>query len=316
MRVLVAGDTGVIGRRLVPLLASAGHEVTGISRSPRPASGAASGIRHLSVDALDREAVVAAVRRVRPEAIVHVLTAIPAALDPKRLARDFAATNRLRTEGTRTLLAAAEETGVSRVIAQSVAFGYDPGGEGLADEDAPLWRTPPAQFVPVLAALRELERLTTGAGGLVLRFGHLYGPGSGYAADGSFVAQVRAGKVPLVGGGTATFSFTHAHDAAAAIVAALDTDVTGVLNVVDDDPAAVHTWLPHLAHLLSAPEPARVPKALARLAAGSWGVAFMTRLRGADNARARQRLDWRPRFGSWREGFAAELVGAGAGLTG
>ena len=159
----------------------------------------------------------------------------------------------------------------------------------------------------MLRALTELEQRTRDAGGLVLRLGHLYGPGTIYAPDGSFVEQVRAGKVPLVGGGTSVFSFTHTYDAATAVLAALDTDATGVLNIVDDDPATVATWLPALATMLAAPQPRRVPSALARLAVGGWGVAFMTQLRGADNARARRTLNWRPRHRSWRDGFAHEF---------
>ena len=309
MRVLVAGATGVIGRPLVPLLRSVGHEVIGLARSP----GAADRVRQLGArpvlaDALDAEAVDRAVRDSAPDAIVHMLTAIPANVDSRHLARDFAATNRLRTDGTRALLAAAERAGVRRVVAQGLAYAYQPGEAGPANEDAPLWRDPPRQFVPVLDALRELERQVTSAGGLVLRFGHLYGPGTAFAADGGFGTAVRDGKMPIVGGGTATFSFTHADDAASAVVAALDRDVAGALNVVDDDPAPVRDWLPELARLAGGPVPKRVPAALARLAVGGWGVAFLTRLRGADNARARLALDWRPRYPSWRDGFAAEFA--------
>jgi nucleoside-diphosphate-sugar epimerase len=159
----------------------------------------------------------------------------------------------------------------------------------------------------VVQALVEHERLTRQAGGAVLRIGHLYGPGSAYAADGSFVADVRAGKVPLVGGGDSVFSFTHAADAATAVVAALDKPFTGVLNIVDDDPAPMREWLPELARIVDAPSPKRVPKALARLATGSFGAAFMTALAGADNRRARLHLDWRPGHPSWRTGFASEL---------
>ncbi len=305
MRVLVAGATGVIGRQLVPLLTSVGHEVVGLGRSP----GRAAGATFVVADALDRQAVARAVRNTAPDAVVHLLTAIPPAIDPKHMERDFALTNRLRTEGTRNLLDAADEVGVQRLVVQGLAYAYDPDGSGLANEDVPLWRDPPAQFVTTLDALRELERLTAQANGLVLRFGHLYGPGSAYAADGSFVRQIRAHKLPIVGKGTATFSFSHAHDAASAIVAALDKDVTGALNVVDDDPAQVNEWLPALARILGSRPPGHVPAALARVAVGGWGVAFMTRLRGADNARARLSLDWRPRYASWREGFATELAG-------
>jgi nucleoside-diphosphate-sugar epimerase len=298
MRVLVAGSTGVIGSRLVPLLEAVGHEVTGLARSPGRASGAI-----VAADALDRDGLARAVAGAAPDAIVNLLTAIPAALDPKHLARDFAATNRLRTEGTRNLCEAAEKAGATRVLAQGLAYAYQPAG-GLADEDAPLWTDhTPKQFAPVLEAIVELERLTAETGGLVLRFGHLYGPGSAYAPDGSFTAQVRAGKVPVVGGGHSTLSFTHADDAATALVAALDKDVTGVLNVVDDTPVTMGEFLPAYAQMLDAPTPKRAPAALARLAVGSWGVAFMNGLRGADNARARLHLDWRPRYASWRDGI-------------
>jgi nucleoside-diphosphate-sugar epimerase len=308
MRVLVAGATGVIGSRMVPLLTAMGHEVTGLARpGGDTAALEAAGAQMAVADALDRDGLRRAVRRTSPDAVVNMLTAIPAEIDPRHLARDFAQTNRLRTEGTRNLIDAAPG---ARIISQGLAYAYQPG-EGPADEDAPLWRTgTPRQFAPVLDALVELERLTARAGGLVLRLGHLYGPGSVFAADGSFVRQVRAGKVPLVGGGHAVFSFTHADDVAAAVGAALDRqDVTGVLNVVDDRPVPVSEWLPRLAEILGAPAPRKAPAALARLAVGGWGVAFMNRLRGADNARARLRLDWRPRYASVAEGFAAELGG-------
>jgi nucleoside-diphosphate-sugar epimerase len=289
MRVLVAGATGVIGGNLVPLLRAAGHDVVAMSR--RPAHGI------VAADALDREAVRRAVRDAAPDVVVNMLTAIPAALDPRHLARDFALTNRLRTEGTRNLIEAA---GGARIISQGLAYAYQPA-PGLADEDQPLWTShTPKQFVPVLAALIELERLTVAAGGLVLRFGHLYGPGTAYAPDGSFAAQVRAGKVPLVGGGHAVFSFTHTADAAGAVVAALDRGAPGrILNVVDDTPVPLHDWLPAYAQLVGGPAPKPAPAPIARLIVGGWGVAFMNRLRGADNARARKELDWTPRHPSF-----------------
>lgn len=306
MRVLIAGATGVIGRQLAPVLSYAGHEVIGLARRDTGLPPTA-GMRILVADALDGSAVTAAVRQAKPDAIVNMLTAIPARIDPRRMARDFALTNRLRTEGTRHLLEAATAVGAPRIISQGLAYAYDPSGHGPADEDQPLWRSPPAPFVPVLRALTELEQRTRDAGGLVLRLGHLYGPGTIYAADGSFVQQVRARRMPLIGRGAAVYSFTHTYDAATAVLAALDSDATGVLNVVDDDPAPIGTWLPVMADLLAAPPPRRIPPFVARLAAGSWGVAFMTQLRGADNARARRTLTWTPQFHSWRDGFAHEL---------
>ena len=313
MRVLVAGATGVIGRPLVPLLSSVGHEVVVLARTPGRASLLErTGTSVVIADALDAPELSRAVRKASPDAVVNLLTSIPAAVNPRRLAKEFATTNRLRTEGTRNLLAAAGEVAASRVVSEGLAYAYDPNGSGLANEDTPFWQDPPRQFVPVLAALKELERQTRDAGGTVLRFGHLYGAGSVYASGGSFVAQVRAGKIPLVNGGTSTFSFTHAQDAASAIVAVLDKPIAGALNVVDDDPAPMHEWLPVLAGILRAKPPKSAPAAIARLAVGGWGVAFMTRLRGADNSRARLGLDWKPRHASWRTGFAEELRAAGS----
>ena len=305
MRVLVAGATGVIGRQLVPLLRGAGHEPIALARSTSRA--AELDVPVVVADALDGSALRAAVGDAAPDVVVHLLTAIPAEVNPRHMSSDFATTTRLRTEGTRNLIDAA---GGARLISQSIAFGYEPA-VGLADEDAPWWSSPPKQFAAPLAGVRELEQQTAAAGGLSLRFGHLYGPGSAFAADGTFTDQVRARKFPVVGDGGAVFSFTHARDAASAVVAAVDKPATGALNIVDDDPAAVHTWLPELARLLGARAPSRVPALLARPVAGGWGVAFLTRLRGADNARARLALDWRPGTSSWREGFATELGGAG-----
>lgn len=287
MRVLIAGSTGVIGRALVPLLEATGHEAIGLSRSQ-------------GVDLLDAAAVRKAVRQAAPDAVLHMATAIPAELNPRKFDRDFALTNRLRTEGTRNLVAAAGEIGVGRIISQGVAFGYEPG-PGFANEDVPLWTEgAPKQFAPAVEALASLERRTTEAGGLVLRFGHLYGPGTVFDTDGSFTTTIRAGKMPLVGKGESVFSFTHTHDAATAIVAALDKpNATGVLNVVDDEPLLIRDWLPEFARSLGAPAPKRLPVWLARLAVGGFGVVFMNGLRGADNARARMTLNWRPRHPSF-----------------
>lgn len=228
MRVVVAGASGVIGRQVVPMLTAAGHEVVGLARSDARAAeveraGATVGV----ADVLDRDAVVRVVRDIAPDAVVHMATAIPHVLDPRRLARQFETTNRLRTEGTRNLVEAVRAAGVHRFVAQGLAYAYDPAGDGRpATEDDPLWMSPPRRFAPVLAALRELERLTARAGGLVLRLGHLYGPGSAYAADGLFVRQIRAGKLPILGRGTAVFSFIHAAEAASAIVAAVERGTT------------------------------------------------------------------------------------------
>jgi nucleoside-diphosphate-sugar epimerase len=290
---------------LLPLLTTAGHEVIGMSRSGKPVASE----RVLAVDALDHEAVTRAVADVSPNAIVNMLTAIPSEVHPRRIAAEFEMTNRLRTEGTRNLLDAADRAGVEQTISQSVAFAYEPR-PGLADEDEPLWQNPPRQYRPVLRAVQELEQATLQANGLVLRIGHLYGPGTIYARNGSFTQAVRAGKVLLVGRGMSVFSFSHVDDVATAILAALDKNLAGLLNIVDDAPAPMREWLPAFAELSGAPEPKSIPTAVARVIAGGWGVAFMTRLRGSDNTRARVSLDWRPTYMSWRDGLGHEFAPA------
>ncbi|MGC0143519.1 NAD-dependent epimerase/dehydratase family protein [Pseudactinotalea sp. Z1732] len=302
MRVLIAGASGVIGSQLTPMLQEEGHDVVGLARAAFPSSA-----RVVQADALDLDAVVGIVSETRPDVIVNMLTAIPGQLDPKRFAEQFELTNRLRIQGTSNLITAAAEVGVRQFLSQGLAFAYDPGGEGPASEDAPLWQNPPTPFAPALEALKQLEANTLAVGGTVLRLGHLYGPGTGFAIDGSVVRQVRDRQVPLVGGGAATFSFTHTRDAAAAVLSVIDTGHPGVFNVVDDEPAQMRHWLPYLARELDAPQPRRVPTFLARWAIGPWGVAFMTALRGAANDRARRILGWQPAFASWRTGFTAEL---------
>lgn len=312
MRVFVAGGTGVIGRRLVPLLLSTGHEVVGLARSQAATVVLERmGADVVHADALDHPAMRRAVRVASPDAVVHLLTAIPARINPRRLSRDFAQTNRLRTQGTINLVDAAAQAGAKRVIVQGSAHVYEPNGHRPASEEVAFWHRPPTEYAPVLYALRDLEALTAEARGLVLRFGHLYGPGTIYAPGGSFVDEVHNRKVPVVGRGTGTFSFTHTDDAASAIAAALETSVGGVLNVVDDQPAQVREWLPVLAELVGAPPPVHLPLPMARLALGSWGVALMTQLRGADNTKVKRVLDWNPKYPSWRQGFAAELAHAG-----
>jgi len=309
MRVFLAGATGVIGRHLLPLLLADGHEVTGMTRSPHKADALrASGADAVVADGLDAKAVANAVAAARPDAVIDQLTAIPQRLDPRKIVRDFALTDRLRTEGTRNLLAAAQKVGGSRFIAQSIAFAYAPGPPGTVHgENDPLIADPPTQFARSAKAIAELERLTLAADGLVLRYGYFYGPGSAIATDGSIAQEVAKRRLPIVGGGAGVWSFIHLHDAARATLAALTHGASGAYNVVDDEPARVRDWVPALAQALGAKPPRRVPAWLARPLAGEYGVYTMTRAQGASNTRAKAQLDWTPRYASWREGFRTGL---------
>jgi nucleoside-diphosphate-sugar epimerase len=309
MKVFLAGATGVIGRPLVPALIGAGHHVTGMTRTPeKVAALRAAGAEPVVADALDADAVMSAVKDARPDAIIHQLTAIPHRLDPRRIERDFALTDRLRGEGTRYLVAAAQASGVPRILAQSVAFAYNPGPAGTVHgEDDPLILSPPAEFRRSAGALAELERTVLGAGGLVLRYGYFYGPGSAISSTGAMSADVARRRMPIVGDGLGVWSFIHIKDAVRATLSALTRGEPAPYNIVDDHPAAVSEWLPALAEALGAKRPHRVPAFLARLVAGDYGVAVMTRGQGASNARAKAELGWMPRYPSWREGFQSAL---------
>jgi nucleoside-diphosphate-sugar epimerase len=312
MKVFAAGATGAMGRRLVPQLVTMGYEVVAMTRSEQKAGALrAMGAEPVVADALDRDAVVEAVRRAVPQAVIHQLTGLAGAGSFKHFDREFALTNRLRTEGTDYLLEGAQAAGARRFIAQSYGnWNYERTGTGLKTEEDPFDPSPPANQVKSLGAIRYVESAVLGAAGIegvALRYGNFYGPGTGIAADGDIVAQVRKRRLPLVGDGAGVWSFVHIDDAAAATVEAIEHGTTGVYQVVDDDPAPVREWLPALARTLGAKPPRRLPRWLGRLVAGQAATVMMTEVRGASNAKAKRELGWRPRYASWRQGWAEGL---------
>jgi len=302
MKILLVGGTGVIGRALRRQL-HAGHNVAVLTRSEQRAQELEVGIQGIVGDLLDADSTLRAVERFSPDAIIHQATAIPASIHPRQLAKEFEVTNRLRTQGTANLVRAVRQYRVGQLVAQSIAFAYAPQGPRVVNEDAPLNLAAPKQFRPIVEAIAELERLVLSVEGVVLRYGHLYGPGTAYAPDGEQAQQIRKRRLPSVGDGGGTFSFLHVDDAAAAAVAALNVQGPEIFNIVDDDPAPVREWLPHLASVMGARKPWIVPAALARVGAGAYGVEYMTKLRGASNTRAKERLDWTPAHKTWRDGF-------------
>lgn len=310
MKVFVAGATGAIGRPAVRQLVAAGHEVTGMTRrAERVAEIEAAGARGVVCDAFDAEGLREAVVAAAPEAVVHLLTALPERFKPR--SNYLEATNRVRVEGTRNLVAAAKAAGVRRLIAESVAFFYAPAGDWVKDEDAPLFEDAPGIFGGAMAAILDLERqvlATEGLEGLVLRFGWLYGPGTYFERGGSQAEEVSRRRLPIVGSGTGIFSFVHVDDAGAAVLAALDHGSPGAYNVVDDEPAPQHEWLPVYAAALGAKPPRRVPAWLARLVAGKALSQSALQMRGASNAKAKGELGWQPRHPSWRQGFGEALA--------
>jgi 2-alkyl-3-oxoalkanoate reductase len=308
MRVFVAGATGAIGRRLMPKLVEAGHQVTGMTRSEqRAAAVRKAGADAVVLDVFDEQGVRAAMETARPEVVVHQLTALPERInfrDPSA----YEATNRVRGEGTRILMEAAAAAGARRMVAQSIAFIYRPEGGRVKSEDAPTLEGAPGAFGQAVRTVIGMERAITDSGkldGLALRYGFFYGPGTVYGEQGAITADVRKRRFPVVGAGDGVFSFIHLDDAANATVRAVESGPAGVYNVADDEPAPMREWLPAFADAVGAKKPLRVPGWLARMAAGKQAVAFASEMRGASNEKAKRELGWQPRFASWREGFRA-----------
>jgi nucleoside-diphosphate-sugar epimerase len=315
MRVFVAGATGAIGRQLVPMLVARGHEVTGMTRSSgKEAEIRQMGARPVRADALDPEAVASAVASAEPEVVIHQLTAIDASAFGRSVDRMFAETNRLRTEGTDHLLAAAKAVGARRFIAQSFAgWPFERSGGPVKTEDAPLQASPPRTVSRTLAAIRYVEEKVTGDDGiegLALRYGGFYGPGTSLAVnpDGEQVEMLRKRRLPVIGSGAGIWSLVHIEDAASATAAAVERGDPGLYNVVDDDPAPVAIIFPELASALGAPPPRHLPRWLGRLIAGEGMTIMMTEVRGASNEKAKRELGWELRYPSWRLGIRDGLT--------
>jgi nucleoside-diphosphate-sugar epimerase len=294
------------------LLVEAGHEVTGMTRSQAKVAALEKlGVEPIVCDAFDADALREAVTAARPEAVVHALTSLPRAIDPRRMGAQLEENDRLRRDGTRHLVDAALAAGAHRIVAESIAFAYAPGGPGWRVEDDTLDLSAPYPWGRTVGAVRDLEEAVTktpGIDGVVLRFGAFYGPGTFYAPDGSTAELVRRRRFPIVGGGTGVTSFIHVDDAARATRLTLTRGAAGIYNVVDDDPATASEWLPVYAEAIGAKPPRRLPELAVRLLAGSAALAMLTGGEGASNAKAKHELGWAPVVPSWRQGFRAIVI--------
>jgi nucleoside-diphosphate-sugar epimerase len=313
MRVFVAGATGAVGRELVPALISAGHRVAGLTRSIAKAEMIKRmGAEPVVADVFDAPSIRQAFMAFQPEIVIHEMTGLGGMTDYTHFDRSFAATNRLRTEGTDLLLLAAREVGVRRFVAQSFCgWPFARDGGAIKSESEALDPDPPAELRRTLDAIEYLERAVTTTGapeGVVLRYGYLYGVDTGILEPG-VIDLIRRRRMPLIGGGGGWWSFLHVGDAASAAVAAIDRGAAGnVYNVADDHPAQVKEWLPALAAMLGARPPLHVPAWIGRLVAGEHMVSMMTQARAGSNDKVKRVLGWRPSYPSWREGFA-DVVG-------
>jgi nucleoside-diphosphate-sugar epimerase len=308
MKVFLAGATGALGQRLIPVLTARGHEVFGMTRSPEKSELLSElGAVPVVADGLQRAWVIEAVTRSEPDVVVHQMTGLSGMKGLRNFDKEFELTNRLRIDGTDHLLEAARRADARRFVAQSFGnWDYERDGTGAKTEDDPFDPDPPANQRRSLEAIRYLEDAVLhaeGLEGIVLRYGNFYGPGTGFAADGEIVPMLRRRRFPIVGDGAGVWSFIHIDDAAHATAVAVEQGAGGVYNIADDEPAPVSEWLPELARVVGAAPPRRVPVWVGRLAGGDVGVSMMTRIRGASNAKAKRDLGWHPRYPSWREGF-------------
>jgi nucleoside-diphosphate-sugar epimerase len=312
MKIFLAGATGALGKRLLPLLVSDGHQVIGMTRDPAKADSLrAAGAEPAVADALDVKAVRNAVVPAQPDVVIHEMTSLATMQNPKNFDAEFAVTNRLRTEGTEHLLAAAVESGASRFVVQSfTGWPNQRTGGRVKTEADPLDPEPPRAMRRSLDAIHKLEVMVANATrltGIVLRYGSFYGPGTSLGSDGEVVEMVRRRRFPIFGDGGGVWSFVHIDDAACATRFAIELGPAGRYNIVDDDPAEVSVWLPALAKAVGAKPPLHLPAWLGRLVIGEAGVSMMTRIRGSSNAAAKCLLGWSPRYASWREGFRSGL---------
>jgi nucleoside-diphosphate-sugar epimerase len=301
MKVLVAGATGAIGRPLVSALTSARHEVVGMTSSEQGLKILKeNGADGVLANAFDAKTVDAAIKKVRPEAVIDELTSLPKRYTPEEMRAAAERDHRVRLEGGQNLLNAARAAGARKYIIQSTGFFYA-SGPGLASETDLLALNGSPAISASVRLYMQLEDRTLGAQGLdgvALRYGFFYGPGTWFQPDGDVANQVREQRYPVAGSGSGVWSWVHVEDAAIATVAALEAE-PGVYNIVDDDPSEMAAWLPAFARFLGAPPPPHITEEEALQAAGADDVYYAARLRGASNALAKRKLGFTPRRLEW-----------------
>jgi nucleoside-diphosphate-sugar epimerase len=301
VKVFVAGATGAIGRPLIRRLTQAGHTPFGMVRSrDLSASLSDAGAEPVVADALDAASVSAAVAKVRPEIIINELTSLPRHYTPTEMKAAAERDARVRLEGNKNLIAAAQQAGVRRVLVQSSGFWYAPG-KGLADESESFAMGASPAIAAGSKRYAELEAMTLGQAdfeGVALRYGFFYGPGTWYTTDGDMAEQVRQQQEAIIGAGQGVSSWVHIDDAAEATVKAVDC-AAGAYNIVDDNPSDQRVWLTAFARYCGAPEPPHISEQQALEEAGPDAVYYATRLRGASNGKAKRELGFRPRPLEW-----------------
>ena len=301
MRVLLAGASGAVGTPLTRQLIAAGHKVVGITRSRTNAERLrTAGAEAVVADVMDRESLLAAVRGVRVDAVMHELTA----LGTTKMRKVMEGTNALRTTGTAHLLAAARAVGAHRFLTQSIVlgYGYRDHGPRVISEDDPFAEPQPGVFAAGMAAIRSTEEQVFSAGeleGIALRYGAFYGQDS---FTRMVINLLRRRRLPVPSSGGGFVGFIYLEDAAAATVAALEKGRAGqAYNIVDDEPVRWADYLDTLAAELGVRRPWRVPSWMLR--AIPYLHTIMTTSMRVSNAKARRELGWAPAVSTYREGI-------------
>lgn len=306
MRVFLAGATGVIGPPLIGRLQSAGHTVVGLARSDRAAQWLIGERCEVArADALDPDALRRATIEARPDVIINQLTSLPKSfLNPIEASKSAKLTNKLRVLAAPVLADAAKETG-SRLIAQSIAFAQKPGS-GIRKEDDALYLTAPAGHRSLVKALAILEAATVEVGGVVLRYGHLYGPGTYFAPDGGYPEMLHKRMLPVVGQGRGSFHLLDLDDAAVATVSAMDAP-SGIYNITDDVRVTAGDLFRWMAREIGAPVPARVPPIAFSLGSLTYLRYLIDEQPAVSNQKAKDVLGWNARYPDWHEPLAELL---------
>lgn len=308
MRILVTGATGVVGRRAVPLMVAAGHEVTAVGRNPaRRAALERAGAKSVEVDLLDRAAVARAVAG--QEVVVNLATHIPSSTFRMIFPGAFRENDRIRRDGSAIVSAEAAAAGVGRLIQESFAPVYDDGGKRWLDESAP--QRPVRYNRTVLDAERSAQRFgRSGGEWVVLRFAAFYGPDSIYLHE--MLKMARRGWAPVPGAADAYWSSVSHDDAASSVVAAL-TAPSGAYNVCDDEPLMRRDLFDAISRAFALGRLEPFPPWAVRLM-GSIGE-LMARSERMSNRKLRG-LGWAPRYPSAREGLHASAIEMGTASAG
>lgn len=304
MRVLVAGASGALGRRLLPRLVAAGHDVVGITRTEAHAAVIRTlGGRPVVADALEPAQLDRALASERFDGVISQLTDLPRHLNLRRIGDAYDRNNRVRVHGTANVIDAALQRGAKRAVVQSMATWYAPRATPAVETD-PLYLDAPEPVGTAVRALQAMENhlYARALDGVILRYGVFYGPGTWYARDGALWHEVKERRLPILDPGDGIYSFLHIDDAAAATIVALERAPSGIFNVVDDEPAPASQWIPAYAQSIGAPAPLRVPRLMARMVGGGF-VEWEGTIPPASNAKFKRAVGWQPRLASWRAGF-------------